>query len=363
MEKQKQSRLGGLEKVLIGCAIGCGILIVLGIVAGGFGAYWVFSPGKQVATAGIAGEDSVATVHMTELTDDPGAQELLTKALVTFHEMNQRRQQEDLPPALSWMSSFQQTPSAQDFKMYIPREMTLTLERSPYGEDPNFVVAANLRTMIRPFKGMMGLAARAEEADEDFHSSYRGHDVYRMDEDAYLGFVDNTLLFSDAAEALETAIDRLESGRTGGPGSFPVTVDLQAPEGDWDAAGVVHNEGGLLGELVDDLLAGDAEAGPHPTLASAERLQLRFGIDLVSADEARAQTVLECEDAQQAVELMMEMDRRYDRLVAQAAGDGLVLEVVSRVRGSEVVTDLRLTGIEAAVDELVADLEAEMEGY
>ncbi|MCP4659685.1 MAG: hypothetical protein GY856_30145 [bacterium] len=350
MEKQKQKkRFGGGEKVLIGCAVGCGVLVVLGILAAAFGAHWFFSPGEQIATDAIAGDDSLAVVHMDELADDPGAQALLTKVLVGFDEVNRRQQQQDLPESMRWISNLpRQSPSSKDLNMYIPKEVTVTLERPDDGDDPNFVVAANLRAMVRPIKAGLALIGRGE-GDPDFHSQHRGHDVYRMERNAFVGFVENTLLFSDAASAMEQAIDRIVAGGEAAAPSQPLRVELSTPEGDWDAAGVLTNEDGLLAELLRDL-----EPGMAPD--EAEQLEFSFGIDLVSADQATGRTLLECADNQQAIEWLMELDQRSERLIEEAARHGLELDVDSRVQGRQVLSELRLTGIEAAIDEAIEEL-------
>lgn len=350
MEQQKPKKgLGGFEKVLIGCAVGCGILVVIGILAAAGGAYWFFSPGEQVATDAIAGDDSLAMVHMTELADDPGAQALLTKVLVRFDEISRRQQQENLPESMRWISNLpRQSPSSRDLAMYIPKEVTLTLERSDHGGRPDFVVAANLRTMVRPIKAGLALIGRGE-GDPNFHSQHRGHDVYHMEHNAFVGFVENTLLFSDAAPALERAIDRIVAGGEAPAPVRPLRVKLSTPQGDWDASGVLSNEDGLLAQLLRDL-----EPGMVPD--KAEQLEFSFGLDLVSADEATGQTVLACADTQQALAWLMELDRRSERLIEEAARYGLELDIDSRVEGRQVVSELRLTGIEAAIDEGIEEL-------
>ncbi len=350
MEKQKQKkRLGGGEKVLIGCAVGCGVLVVIGILAAAGGAYWFFSPGEQVATDAIASDDSLAVVRMDELADDPGAQALLTKILVDFDEANRKQQQEDLPESMRWISNLpRQSPSSRDLNMYIPKEVTVTLERSEVGDSPNFVVAANLRTMVRPIKAFLALAGRGEN-DPHFHSQHRGHDVYRMEHNAVVGFVENTLLFSDADSAMEQAIDRIVDGGGAAAPVQPRRVKLATPEGDWDASGFLTNEDGLLAGLLRDL---EPEMAPD----AAEPLEFSFGIDLVSADEATGRTVLECADTQQALEWLMELDQRSEHLIEEAARHGLELDVDSRIQGRQVLSELRLTGIEAAIDEAIVEL-------
>jgi len=170
-----------------------------------------------------------------------------------------------------------------------------------------------------------------------------------MDRDAFVGFVENTLLFSDAASAMEQAIDRIVAGGESPAPNRSPRVGLSTPEGDWDAAGVLTNEDGLLAEFLRDFEPGIVPDG-------TEQLEFSFGLDLVSSDEATGKTILECADTQQAVEWLMELDQRYERLIEEAARHGLELDVDSRVQGRQVRSELRLTGIEAAIDEALEGL-------
>ena len=145
-----------------------------------------------------------------------------------------------------------------------------------------------------------------------------------------MGFVENTLLFSDADSAMEQAIDRIVVGGEAIAPVRPRRVALSTPEGDWDASGVLTNEDGLLAGLLRDI-----EPGMVPD--EAEPLEFSFGIDLVSVDEATGKTVLECADTQQALEWLMELDQRSEHLIEDAARHGLELDVDSRIQGRQVL--------------------------
>lgn len=377
-ESRPKKRLRTLDKVLIGCAIGCGAAIVIAVVAVALGTVWIFAPGEQIATARIAGEDSLGVIRLDELAGDPGTQALLTRVLTRFDEINRERQREDLPPSLRWLSDLQdqQSNQAQGLNLLIPKEMTLTLESAAAesagdGEDVDLVVAANPRTMVRLFKGMFGLIGRLEEGERRIAHRYRGHAVYELEDDAVIAFVRSTFLFATSAGALERAIDRVATDRiesASDPAGESARGYLRAiPPGEWDVEGALGSDAGLV-EGILRWLSADVEDDGGATAAGVEELleragadlHLGFGLDVASADEVSGRTVLECGDPGAAAEWHRALGERFEALRARAAETGLELETDARVDGSRVVTELRLTGIEALIDEIAsAMVEAE----
>lgn len=338
-EAAPKKKLGGLEKVLIGCAVGCGVLIVGALVAGGLGFFWVYSPGEQIATDRIVGDGVAGVVKLSEVADDPGVQALLTKVLRTVNEVNRRQQEDTLPESMRWLARLQRQPSGRDLRNLIPKEATIVFEPAAAGEDAPFVVAVNPRAMVRAFKAMLDLASRADE-NEEIRAEHRGHRIYLMgknDDDGALAFVAGTVLFSNSRAALERAIDRIEDGpATAADVGQRLGRDL--PEGDWDAVGVLGNQGGLVSDLLGDREALEAPAGD----------ELRFGIDVVSADEIRLTAV-----AAGSPDLRPLVEERLAEIERQAAEWGIAVESQVVDRGGELVTELRFTGIEAAIDRTV----------
>ncbi len=344
MEPAKPAEKRGLTtpmKVLIGCGVGCGVVAVAAVVAGVLGFFWLISPGKQTPTDAIVGDDSLGAIRVEDLAEDPGARQLVTRVLTRMQEIDRRHQAEDLPPSLRWLQELQQSPSAQDIEMFIPREVTLTFERAAAGEEPHIVVAFNLRGLVRLVQQVLALAARAEGPGGDpVKTVYRGHEIFILDpqEETVLAFVGGTLLFSDHPEAVKRAIDRIEAGA----GAAHVRA-VEAPAGDWDVAGSLDNEEGLLDDWLQEVAA---EEGPPP----GEVRRLGFGFDLVSADEVAGTMILECADVASAVAWLPRLEAKYREMAEEAAGHGLTLTHHARAEGSRVLADLRLEGLEAALD-------------
>ena len=348
MTQIEKKGLSGFDKVLIGCGIGCAALILIVVLGIAFGTMWVFTPGKQAATAAIAEDSSLGVIQLHELAQDPGTQELLTRVLERIDEANREQQCEQLPPAMRWISDFQaQQADPAGLNMLIPREMTIVYEQAEDGEAVDYVIAFNPRTMVRMFKTMFSLISRGDESEE-LSSDYRGHSVYRFEEDANLAFVDSTVLFASSQAALERAIDRIDASEEGANGSTSFDFARSIPEGDWDVEGTLGNENGLIAGLLEDF----TEPGPEPEGGESEGyrddgdLHLGFGLDVVSADEIAGRAVLECGDRRAAERWLAVLEERYETMTRKAADRGLELEIEAQVRGERVVTELRLQGVE-----------------
>ncbi len=329
--------LSGIQKLLIGCSLGCGaVFVVLLLVVGG-GAFWAYVPGKQVATEGIAGEESVGVVQMEDLAADPGAKALVNHVLKEIDEINRRNQERALPPKMRWLANLRQSPSMRDVQMFIPRDATLAIEPGEES-DVDVVAALNFRVMVRPLKAAILFASRA---DEEVPETYRGYELVSLDDDDYLTFVGSTLLVASSRASLERALDRIEDG----------TVDQaklvsMAPDGEWDAAGSLTNEDGSVARVLADV---DVPEG-----AEDEELRLGFGVDVVSADEIDAEIVLHCRDRERALLWLEALTAHFEKLKARAAEDGFELDYEAVAVGERVESSLRLSGVEAAVAEFFA---------
>ncbi len=340
MTETKRKGLGGFDKLLIGCGIGCAGLILLAVLAVAFGSMWIMTPGTQVATDVIADDTSLAVIRLHELAEDPGTQKLLESVLERINEAGREQQREQLPPALRWISDMQaRQANTAGVNMLIPKEMTISYEKAEDGSGLDFVAAANPRTMVRMFKSMFSLMSRGDDS-RNVRSDYRGHAAYRFEEEAHVAFVRSTVLFANSRRGLERAIDRIEAGKAGAGDASGGFDYSSVPPGDWDVEGAVGNETGLVDGLLAELTR------PGDEQSAGEGLHLGFGFDVVSADEVTGRTVLECNDPQAAERWQAVLEQRYAALRDDAARRGIEIEIETLREGNQVVTDLRLLGLE-----------------
>lgn len=347
MDAQPPSKRSWLEKLLFGCALGCGGLLITFLIAASIGTYWFITPGEQVATANIVGEESVGLVRITELADDPGIEALLGNVLERVDQLNRRQQQRTLPESMQWITQFQRTAKASDFHKFLPKDATLILEQASTGEagdsEPELVLAANFRTMVRPLKALLSLINRSE-GQANLSSEYRGHDIHHFSADGIASFVGSTLLIASSEAALHKAIDRVEGAAPSSANRFSQEV----PAGHWDADGVIDDNGAAL-VLLSKLL-GDENLELPP---GSSELDLRFGFDVVSADEIEARAFLDCADADQASAWLAELEGRIPALQEQASERGLTLNTEIEVQGSRVIADVHILGLKEAINQFV----------
>ncbi len=334
--------LSGWNKILIGCGVGCGLLLLVAIIAGGIASVWFFKPGEQIATERIIGEESIGVARAGELAEDPGTQELLGHVMRRLDEIDRATQEAMTPDSMQWINHFRNEPNAQDLNIMIPWDVTFTLERVQDKDEVAIIAALNFRTFVRPIAAMFSFAAK-QEADS-LHRVYNGFDVYELEKDEGLvSWVDSTLLFATSAEALERALDRVASNATVGGVSEPPSsqVDL---EGAWDLTGRLRNDGGLLVDWFNGM--GD-QTTELPS--ASENLELQFGIDIATGSLVRSQILLEARDTAEAEAWQAVLVERLNRLDERALEEGMTPSITTRIEGTRVYADIEMSDVENAV--------------
>jgi hypothetical protein len=324
----------GWVKAAIGCALGCGVLVLVGAVVSGLGAWWALTPGKQHPTTAVASPAAEGVFQVGDLGDDPG----FTALLDHFVRETQRSQQQGMPP---WMRQLQQygqagsSPSA-GFRMMLPRQATFALEESDTGDEPAVVVALNPRGLTRMLRAML--------PDDAVHGTHRGAELMRFSDDGYGALVDGTFLFASEELALRGAIDRLHDRSAAPP---PPPADLGAPARDWDLTGSVANRHGTLAEM---LLGEERQVpGLHRALV---------GLDLADRDLLAGRVVVECSGPEATEAAVAGLEAKVAELATRLADDGLVVRRAVRRDPRGVVLDLEVHGLADATTRWVAEAES-----
>ncbi|HEV8242219.1 MAG TPA: hypothetical protein VGS57_22825 [Thermoanaerobaculia bacterium] len=321
-----KSKTSAWQKTLLGCVIGCGALILLSLIGGGIGAWWMVKPGKQEATAAVVSPQSTGAFIVSDLAADPGVTALFDR----FMREAQRQQQRDLPP---WIRQMQQmgaagSPSA-GLRMFLPRQATISLEPSTEGRDEPAVVAA-----VNP-RGMTNLLHFVLARGNTLQGQHRGHDLLRLNDRAWASLVGGTLLVANEEEALRHGIDRVLDGT---PTSAPPPPDLGAPVRQWDFTGTADGSEGKLAEI----LWGDEPAPPGVRRAL-------LGIDVATSDVTNGRVIVDCTSPEAASEAALALDRHVAERSQELADKGLALRATSRVDGTRAVLDWDVSGVNNAI--------------
>ena len=207
-------------KMLVGCGVGCGVVVLLA-AAGFFAAgWWAVAPGAQVDTGRIAGGESLGVVRSGRLADDPGVRELIENAVVAVQRASNERNREVMPEPLRWMQGLGQARGGSaGLGLWIPREITVTVERGDRPGHPGVVCALNLSAFPRLVRFVIELAKKPGTGGEaPIH--YRGRRIDLLNE-ACVSSAGGTLLFATDLAAMKRALDRLDGrprARTAGAG-------------------------------------------------------------------------------------------------------------------------------------------------
>ncbi|HXT21880.1 MAG TPA: hypothetical protein VN923_14100 [Thermoanaerobaculia bacterium] len=320
--------MSGCQKTAVGCAIGCGGLIVLAVIAGGIGSWWAMKPGEQRTTAAVVSPQSSGSFAVTDLGADPGVTALLDR----FIRESQRQQQRDMPP---WLRQMQQMGAASGgspssgLRMFLPRQATISLEPSIEGREGPAVVAA-----LNP-RGLTNVLHFVLARGDTLVGEHRGHDLLKLGNRSWGSLVGGTLLVSNEEEALRHGIDRVLDGSKAAP---PPPTDLGQPSRSWDLTGTVD---GNETELSTTLW------GEEPPPAGVRRALL--GVDVATSDVTNGRVVVDCDSPEAAQAAALALDRRAAERAEKLAEKGLALRATSRVDGSRAVLDWDVRGVDAAI--------------
>ncbi len=367
-------------KPLLACAIGCGALALLLVLAAGAGFWWLISPGDQRETRGIAGGESAGVIHFG-LRGDPGVRELAAKAVLEIQRAGDRARGAETPEAIRWLEEIgrQQQGGAGGVTMWIPREMTVAIEPVPGGES-DLVAAVNLAAFPRLIREVVERAAGGSGERRE----HRGHRYELLAGERSLGFAGSTLLFASTPEAMERALDRLEDG----PEPGPMTARLAAAGGDrWDVQGELLDHDGGLGDALAGALsaiAGDPEAEAEgleaenldwtgwdalPVEAETQPAEVEappagappaverasFGLDVVTVDRLTGEIEIDCASAEGAREWLDRLEDAARRLESQRGRGVLAAAVTGGAEGDRVRATIELTGISAWLERVIPE--------
>ncbi len=322
---------------LAGCAIGCGLfLLILVLVL--FSFYrWVSSPGRQIATEAIIGADSAGFLRLQNLATDEGVLQLLHTGLSNLDERRRRElESSDAPVIVKWLARLggDASDGVDDFREHMPREITATVELLP-GQHPQVVVAANLAKFPRFIKlasSVVGLLRGVEVHGDQVYQDYG--------EGGTVAFVENTIIWTGKGDVIRLVLDRVDQAIAGDHFSHGMYKAYEELAVRWDLFGNLEGHQELLTWLlnvVEKQAHGDAPdflgqlSGYEEQLRMIERA--RFGFDIVSDQVLEGELALQLDSAESA--------RTWRALLATAGDSSSRFEISSVLEDRSVVFQIR----------------------
>ena len=237
----------GKALLVTGLGIAGIMLISLLAVCGVF--YWLFAPGKQVPTISVVGPESEAVFCFDNSEGDPGLSSMISKLLLEMQQAQHQIQREQMPESFRFLLDLQHRQNKKNMQgmgMYIPRDVTVTVEKVPGDELRHNFVAFNPSM----FTGMVKLIFKSipslAPAGEIQVLEHNGHQYTVMKDGSSIAFVGGTIVWATEGEYMPKALDRIDAASGSGP-NLPVELREYALEdAPWDFFGMIDDSNDLL---------------------------------------------------------------------------------------------------------------------
>ncbi|MFH1438037.1 MAG: hypothetical protein ABIJ56_20175 [Pseudomonadota bacterium] len=246
----------GKALLVTGLGIAGIMLISLLAVCGVF--YWLFAPGSQVPTIGVAGPESEAVFCFENSEGDQGLSSMISKLLLEMQRAQHNIQREQMPESFRFLLDLQHRQnqkSMQSLGMYIPRDVTVTVERVPGDELRHNFVAFNpsmFTGMVKLiFKSIPSLAPVGEIKVLE----HKGRQYTVMKDGSSIAFVGGTIVWATEGEYMPLALDRIDAASGSSPKLPAELREFAALDAPWDFFGMIDDS--------NDLLAAIAEGEPE----------------------------------------------------------------------------------------------------
>jgi hypothetical protein len=239
------------KKVLIGCALGCGGLIVLVIaVLVSFG-IWINRPGDLLEPEKLLGGDTTGHVEWTLRLEDPGT-EGFVRAVIGAVQSLQNQSAQELPPWLSgWFGRRQAARTERDILQLFPVVAAWTLRPSDTPDEDLHLFSLSIERLgNRMVFGDWLLGWIVGRDDRTEVERYRGERIYSLPLDRgkrvtfFIRGAD--IFFTSDAETAHVAVDRLIGSFTPERESIPLDPLFGETEGGGPLRGAITNGRGEL---------------------------------------------------------------------------------------------------------------------
>ena len=167
--------------------------------------------------------------------------------------------------------------------------------------------------------------------------------------------MDGTLVVSYHPAVMTPALDRLADAKPS-----PRPVDERVMPGTWDVSGWLGGDAGVV--LLAYLLEPDDEV-PAASLPVETFRDVRFGIDVESADDARVLAEIAFADADSAAVAQSWLADGVEHLRERMESSGLSSTATDALDGERVRYELKLSGLESAFGRLIEARERGRQGH
>ena len=203
------------KKVLIGCGLGCGFLVLLGIGSCIGFSVWVQSPGDLLEPTVLVGDNTTGYLEWTLQLEDPGTAEFVELAISRFQEIRDASGV-SLPGGLGdRLNEMQSERDAKKLRALFPMTVAWTLQPGESSEEDLHLFSGSSKKLDHQMTFVDWIVGWALRWESDAQiEKYRGEKLYRIVIDGqavdFAFFIRSGDVFvtTDIAAA-RTAVDRL----------------------------------------------------------------------------------------------------------------------------------------------------------
>jgi hypothetical protein len=249
------------KKILMGCGIGCLVVVVACIGSCVTFVYWLNRPGELLEPELLVGNDTTGYAAWTLRLEDPGTREFTETLINTMQDHGRRDSDVKLPTVVNdWLAGFQRKQNRKDIEEMFPLVVAWTQRPGAGpGEDLNLftvsIVNAGNRMVLADW--IMGfILSRATDSDLNL-VEYRNENIYHLSpsqDQRLAAFIrGNDLFFTSDIDTARLAVDHLLEPSESNTAPYELRDLYDRVPADTPMRVAVTNHDGALGRIMDFL--------------------------------------------------------------------------------------------------------------
>ena len=331
---------GKSKRILVGCGIGCGSMILLAIiVAVAFGS-WVTGKSELLEPQRLLGADTTGYAEWTLRLEDPGT-EGFVQLLIEALEAERAGQTERMPSWLRQLILSKNRDAAEQIQQLFPVVVAWTMAPGSVADRDEMLFTVSptgIGNRLVFADWLVGIAARFGE--DGFLEKYRDEKIYRMPLDngqSQTFFLrSGTIFFTTDLDSAKVAVDRLQEGDASRRQAGPLDPLFGETSTEKALRGALSNARGEVPRLWREIVGGDGD----------DRMQVLRGVTLDGGLRGDGSLVavfrFRGPDRDWAEALAEPLRERVEESLSET---GLDLKVSVRTSGEVVRVELRIEQI------------------
>ena len=265
------------KRVLIGCAIGCGSLVLLCGLAG-IGLFWyIVKPAAAVSEQALLSPKTTAFLRARIDLNDPGLGSLLQKILAEQQKQDLKNFPEGLREIAKGLRGKNSQQQVDAVRALVRAQVVMVCEPSADEKKEEWLVAASIMRLPLVWGFLLKMAHG--DLSRRMGAEPHGDEQIAKLEDGQGGMavVGSHVIFGSTIEMTRRGIDRVKGAGAApaeAPGTPGIRKAIEAADGDRDVIAVITNEAGSIGRLLKAMNEKDEPIGPEEFISDLLELPI-----------------------------------------------------------------------------------------